>query len=153
MGHQVLAFRDAQCCKIIHLEDTQVFKHYLRRLVSGDEEVGGLEFRFRAQDGRWCWMQSRAAPLTHSANGEAESMLITLSDISEVKQREDELRVAKDQAEASRRAKSEFLANMSHEIRTPMNGVVGMAELLAHTQLGAEQRELVDTILLSRNHC
>ncbi|MFZ1813946.1 MAG: histidine kinase dimerization/phospho-acceptor domain-containing protein, partial [Rhizobiaceae bacterium] len=45
-----------------------------------------------------------------------------------------------DAAQASDRAKSEFLANMSHEIRTPMNGVMGMAELLAKTDLDAKQR-------------
>jgi signal transduction histidine kinase len=70
-------------------------------------------------------------------------------DITQIKQRERELKALNCEAEAANQAKSAFLANMSHEIRTPLNGVLGMAQVLALGDLSAEYREQVEVILES----
>ena len=64
-----------------------------------------------------------------------------LMDITELKNRAQELKEARDAAEDSARAKSEFLANMSHEIRTPMNAILGLIHLVMQTDLSDLQRE------------
>ncbi len=77
--------------------------------------------------------------------------LVCYFDISEQKAAENALKGAEQKAILADRAKSEFLANMSHEIRTPMNGVLGMAELLARTDLDTKQKTFTDIIVKSGN--
>jgi signal transduction histidine kinase len=57
-------------------------------------------------------------------------VLITLTDVTDRRGVEADLRRAKDEAELASRSKTEFLANMSHELRTPLNAVIGFADIL-----------------------
>jgi PAS domain S-box-containing protein len=75
-----------------------------------------------------------------------------VTDITERKQMEDDLRKAKDAAEYADRAKSEFLANMSHEIRTPMTAILGYADLMLDENVGRATREHVAVIKCNGEH-
>jgi len=73
-------------------------------------------------DGRWVRMIA-------SATSEGGS-IVFFSDFTAIKEREENLRKAKMEAEAANATKTRFLANMSHELRTPLNAIIGFSEII-----------------------
>lgn len=120
---------------IVHPDDQAKTIEVAASIMAGKAERE-FENRYLRPDGS-------AVPVVWTAQWSQEQriMFCVARDMTMRKQMEDDLRRAKEAAEAASRSKSEFLANMSHEIRTPMNGIIGMTELVLDTKLDREQRE------------
>ncbi|HEY1776669.1 MAG TPA: ATP-binding protein [Solirubrobacteraceae bacterium] len=105
---------------------------WVGRSVQRDGTVRMIESRGRAIDDR-----------------DGTNMLGTAQDITERQHAEQALVAAHARAVAALRLKSQFMANMNHELRTPLNGLIGISDLLAATDLSADQRDFVGALQVS----
>ena len=88
-----------------------------------------FEFSYRRADGEMSYQSANGNPI-FDETGRFTGYRGTGRDVTESHLAGEQLRIAKELAEAANRAKSEFLANMSHELRTPLNAINGFSELM-----------------------
>jgi PAS domain S-box-containing protein len=132
----------------IHPEDVEPTLYQIHKHLQGETALYENVHRILHRNGKYIWISAKGKCLRNTQN-EAYRFVGTITDITEKKLTENELKIAKEKAETANRAKSEFLATMSHEIRTPMNAVIGMTGLLLDTKLTPEQQEYAEIIRTS----
>lgn len=98
-------------------------------------------YRIIRGDGNTVWIEAKIRALRDPVSGEPIEFHTVARDVSDRKQAEADVRLAKEEAERANSAKSEFLSRMSHELRTPLHAILGFGELLEQGALEAQQRD------------
>ena len=108
--------------------------------IDGGMAVPPREVRLRALDGREIWTLLSGAKVEFDGRSGA---VVAFHDITSRRAMQEELRRAKEEAEAANAVRSRYLAVMSHEIRTPMSGIHGLTDLMLgdHAGLAPAHRE------------
>jgi len=113
----------------VHPDDLPRVMAAIRSHHRGEVPFYDLEYRVRHRLGHDIWVRDRGKIVRRGADGKADRVVGTQSDITRHKH-DDQMLRDKQAAELANQAKSEFLSRMSHEMRTPLNAVIGFSQLL-----------------------
>lgn len=117
---------------MIHPEERILWQKACYKIIQGEQSQARLQMRIKFDGKSYEWWEYRLSSIPTS---ESVFWFFGLClNIQSFKNKENELRIARDQARQSDLLKSNFLANMSHEIRTPLNTIVGFSNLLIGTE-------------------
>lgn len=131
---------------LIHEDDSEIYQNLADMKYLPDTQSLNRQLRFIDQQGKVKWVWVRLFPIYDDQNRFYRIAGIA-SDITQQKESEIELRVAKEKAQESDQLKSAFLANLSHEIRTPLNGILGFSRLIASEDTNhAVKNQYIDII-------
>ena len=130
----------------IHPDDLEGVLDMGKKYRAGDLDEYEIEYRVIAGNGDLKWLLTKGAAVRYDDDGNVTRMVGTVTDITDRKMAEQEIRKARDAAEEATKAKANFLATMSHEIRTPMGGIIGMIDIMQQTSLDDDQRQMIGTV-------
>lgn len=146
LGYDDADIQNLEIWDVIASERPNQCKEIFERVLAG-ERIDRIECKFISKSGKIVHAEGF---LSLSMDGNSQREVHGMfRDVSERVCAEEELRRAKEVAEAANRAKSDFLAVMSHEIRTPLNAILGLTSLIQGPNLDFKQRMFVETSLRS----
>ena len=135
-----ILYANRATCEMLGVPAKDIKSFDLMSVMSGDQAVTNVdsltkilraqepvELAIKAADDRELWVNVTTSAMRYKG---APAILIALHDITHRQIEANELREARDFADAANRSKTEFLANMSHELRTPLNAIIGFSEAL-----------------------
>lgn len=133
-----------QLLDLTYPEDRRLHSTHLQNLLQGRCNYFAIEQRLLNRQGAPLWTHVTISLLP--GKGGSEELIVQIEDIREKVEAQQKQKLMRMAAEKANRTKNEFLANMSHEFRTPMSGVMGIVQLLEHTELTRTQRKYLDML-------
>lgn len=135
--------------KLCKPEDLPSTKDTIEDYLSVGDRFYEAEFQMIRKDGSLIWILSRGKIVSWQDDGSPLRIVGTHQDISALKEREEALLKAKEEADKANKTKSDFLALISHEVRTPLNAITSILQLLGDEADAAERKRLSQIALNS----